>query len=104
MTITYKYKGDLVVLKPRVDRPAEVDTTFLNEDGMKRNYYKFHVEWAWAKGRHTPAGHGWIFTKGLNWLTGQFRHAPFLWAHAVVYVASIALLAKLAFLLLENMT
>lgn len=92
--ITYRYKKDIVVLTPRKDRPQEVDTSFLNEDGLKRNLYKFRVEWVWskAKAKESPAGHGWIFTAMLNNFVERLRHAPYTWGH-LLPVAGIALIA-----------
>jgi hypothetical protein len=100
MTITYMYKGGVVALQPRKDRPAEVDTTFLNEDGFKRNLYKFQVEWVWSQGMQTPAGHGWIFTKALNWMVSSCRHMPFNVGHAIFYWIVITTLASIAALII----
>jgi hypothetical protein len=87
--LSFVYKGQ--TLNARVDRPMELDTTFIDEDGFKRNLEKFKWEWIWSKhwADEAEAGHGWLFTAALNWLVAAFRHAPYLYGHIVFYWAII---------------
>ncbi len=83
--LSFKHKDQN--LTARVDRPQELDTKFINEDGFKRNLLKFKWEWIWARhwANEAKAGHGWIFTAALNKTVEHFRHAPYLWGHIVFY-------------------
>ena len=79
--LQFMYKGKM--LNAKVDRPMELDSSFIHEDGLKRNLLKFYWEWIWSKhwASASPANHGWIFTRGLNYLVELFRHGPYLWGH-----------------------
>ncbi len=94
--LSFTYKGQ--ILNARVDRTMELDTTFIDKDGFKRNLAKFKWEWIWAThwANEADAGHGWIFTKALNWLVAHVRHAPYLWGHFLfVYLPLSVLLGAL---------
>jgi hypothetical protein len=90
------YKGQY--LNARVDRPQELDTSFIAEDGLKRNLLKFYWEWHWSHhwALENPASHGWIFTKMLNCLVELFRHAPYLWGHVFFIIGGIQALVGVA--------
>lgn len=83
------HKGQM--LNARVDRPQELDTSFINEDGFKRNLAKFKWEILWSTywANKAEASHGWIITAALNWLVEAFRYAPYTYAHIVFIVAPI---------------
>lgn len=92
--LNFNYKGQQ--LNARTDRPMELDTSFIDEDGFRRNVEKFKWEWIWCKhwAGEAEAGHGWIFTAAMNWLVEALRHAPYLWGH-MLYYAGIALVVGL---------
>lgn len=96
LMLTFVYKGQ--TLKARTDRPVELDTEFINEDGLKRNLSKFKWEFIWSChwADQNPASHGWIFTKMLNWLVEAFRHAPYLWGHVFFIIGCFQVLAGVA--------
>lgn len=94
MTIRFKYKGKNHILHARPDRDTEVSTVFLQANGIKRNLLKFQVELAWARGNRTPASHGYFITAALNWLTENFRYAPYTWAHIVFIGVPVLMLIE----------
>lgn len=79
--LAFNYKGEY--LTARVDRPQELDTTFINEDGLKRNLLKFKWEYTWSRhwAKQAKASHGFFITAMLNNVVERFRHAPYLWGH-----------------------
>lgn len=54
--------------------------------GARRNILKMQIEWAWAQQhRDKESSHGGPITALIDWFVGQFRHAPYLWGHIVVF-------------------
>jgi hypothetical protein len=94
--LQFMYKGKM--LNARVDRPMELDTSFIGLDGWRRNLEKFKWEWHWSHhwADANPASHGFFVTKMLNYLVELFRHAPYLWGHVVFIVSGIQVLTGVA--------
>ena len=94
--LQFAYKGQY--LAARVDRPQELDTTFIDEDGLKRNLAKFKWEFIWSFhwADANPASHGFFITKMLNYTVELFRHAPYLWGHVVFIIGGIQALTGVA--------
>lgn len=102
MSKNFYYKK--IYLVGKEDAPNELDTSFINEDGLKRNLSKFKWEWIWAKHwvKESPASHGGPLTALINTCVEHFRHAPYLWGHVVPIAGFLLILAGLGTMLLHQ--
>lgn len=89
---SFRHKGQ--DLNARTDYPAELDVSFLNEDGIKRNLLKMYWEFQWVRKwwEVDEAGHGGPVTSFINKWVIFCRHAPFTYVKFETYGLALVLL------------
>lgn len=99
----FSYKGKF--LKSRRDRPAELDTQFIDADGFMRNLLKMYWEFVWVYLiiKQDKVGHGGLLNEiFVNNPQLVMRHANYALWHTILYGAALGLLTTLAVHLITN--
>jgi hypothetical protein len=87
-------------LKEKDGWSRELDSSFINEDGVKRNLLKFYWEWVWCW-RSTVEARKRLFSNWridhnlMNLVVENFRCSPYLWGHVVLLGLAAGIIIQL---------